>query len=96
MVRHVVMFRWIDEQQKSAVRQALAGLPAAVPEIAGYWFGDDLGLGHGNFDFAIVGDFADRAAFLRNALKPVHLATVAEHLRPLVRQRVAVQHGWTD
>lgn len=98
MVRHVVMFRWIDgvtEEQKLAARQALARLPGAISEIVDYWFGDDLRLAEGNFDFAIVGDFVDRDAFLRYARNPLHVATVAEFLRPIVQERVSVQHQWS-
>jgi len=97
MVRHIVMFRWIDgvtDEQRAAVRRALAALPGSIPEIADYRFGEDLDLSAGNYDFAIVADFRDGEAFLRYAQDPTHLATVAEHIRPIVRERVAVQHRW--
>jgi hypothetical protein len=97
MVRHVVMFRWIEgvtDDQKAAVRHALAQLPDSVPEIIDYWFGDDLGLTVGNFDFAVVGDFQDRDAYFRYAQHPAHVAAITEYVRPIVRERVAVQHQW--
>jgi Stress responsive A/B Barrel Domain len=92
--RHVVLFRWkpgTGERELAALETALRALPAAVPEIRAYRFGRDLGEVAGNFDFAIVADFADRDAWRRYVDHPAHVALVAERVRPLVAERAAAQ-----
>lgn len=93
-LRHVVMFRWndaADEAGRQAMADALAGLPAQIPEILDYGFGPDAGLAEGNWDYAIVADFADQASYEVYRDHPAHLAVIAERIRPLIAQRAAVQ-----
>lgn len=94
MFRHVVLFRWkpgTDPAALAALERALAELPAQVPEIRTYRFGRDAGLVTGNFDFAIVADFADEAAWRRYVDHPAHQKLVAERVRPIVLERAAAQ-----
>lgn len=94
MVRHVVLFRWAPEAtelQKRAVFDGLLGLRDAIPEIAEYRFGPDIGLAEGNHDFAIVADFANREDYLVYRDHPSHQEFIAERIRPLLGERVAVQ-----
>jgi len=78
---------------RAAARSALATLPAAIPEIRRYELGPDLGLANGNFDFALVAEFDEPAAFARYAAHPAHLAVLAEHFKPHLDARVAVQYA---
>lgn len=99
MVRHVVMFRWkpdTPQAAKRAVQEGLARLPAAIPEIRRYEFGRDLALADGNFDFAVVADFADADAYRRYASHEAHQAVIAERIRPHVAERSAVQYALGD
>ena len=92
--RHVVLFRWkpgTGEPELAALEGALRALPAAVPEIRRYRFGRDAGEAAGNFDFAIVADFADRDAWRRYVDHPAHVALVARHVRPIAAERAAAQ-----
>jgi len=92
--RHVVLFRWkpgTSDSQLAALEQGLRALPAAVPEIRAYRFGRDERLVAGNWDFAIVADFADREAWRRYAEHPAHLALIAERVRPISAERAALQ-----
>lgn len=92
--RHVVMFRWndaADDAGRRAVSDALALLPAQIPEILRYRFGPDVGLADGNWDFAVVADFADQAGYEVYRDHPVHQAVITDRIRPLVAQRAAVQ-----
>ena len=94
MLRHVVMFRWkpgTGVADLAALERALAELPAQVPEIRAYRFGRDAGLVQGNFDFAIVADFADEAAWRRYVDHPAHQKLVAERVRPILQERAAAQ-----
>ena len=53
---------------------------------------DDAGLSDGNADTVLIADFPDVEAFYRYAQDPVHLAVIAEHVRPYLAARSAVQY----
>ena len=94
VLRHVVVLRWkpgTTAAQLVALERALATLPAQIPEIRTYRFGADAALTSGNFDFAIVADFDDEAAFRAYVSHPAHQRFIAEHTRPLTAERAAVQ-----
>lgn len=94
MLRHVVLMRWkpgTSADQKQAVREGLAALPAAIPQIRSYQFGDDLAIAEGNFEFAIVADFEDRSDFRAYAADDAHQQLIAERIRPILQERAAVQ-----
>jgi hypothetical protein len=92
--RHVVLFRWkpgTPAAEIAALERALADLPGQIAEIRGYRFGRDAGLASGNFDFAIVAEFADADAWRRYVDHPAHQKLVAERVRPIVQERAAAQ-----
>ena len=93
-IRHVVLFRFApgtSDEQRAVIARELRGLPAAIPEIAGYTFGDDAGLVDTNWDFAVVGDFASEEDYLTYRAHPVHQAVIADHIQPVLAERAAVQ-----
>ena len=95
MLRHVVLLRWkpgTSAGQKQAVREGLTALPAAIPQIRSYRFGDDVGISDGNFEFAIVADFDDRSDFQIYAAHDAHQKLIAERIRPILQERAAVQY----
>jgi hypothetical protein len=99
MLRHVVMFRWSPDataEAKAAVAEGLDGLPAAIEVIERYHHGPDAGLAEGNWDHVVVGDFADEAAYAEYRDHPVHRALIAEHIRPILAERAAVQYRIED
>ena len=53
---------------------------------------EDAGLVDGNGNVVLIADFADAEAFHRYAQDPVHLAVVAEHVRPWLAARSALQY----
>jgi hypothetical protein len=53
---------------------------------------DDAGITDGNADTVLLADFPDEEAFTRYARHPVHLAVIAEHVRPWLAGRSAVQY----
>ena len=92
--RHVVLLKWkdgTDSASRSAVREGLAALPSQIPELRSYLFGEDRGLVPGNFDFAIVAEFEDEAAWRVYVDHPSHQDVIARLIQPIVAQRVAVQ-----
>jgi hypothetical protein len=95
MFRHVVMFQWKDDVGEVEVEKALgklAALPNQIEEIRAFAVGSDAGLREDNHDVVVVADFDDAEAYLRYADHPAHVALVADHLRPLIAHRAAVQH----
>lgn len=94
MIRHVVLFRLQDsatDRQAEAVVAALATLPDLVPEIRAFAVGRDLGLAEGNLSIAVTVDLDDAEAWRRYQAHPEHQRVVAEHVRPLLAARAAVQ-----
>ena len=94
MLRHVVMFRWKPDtrpEQLAALERALGEMPRTCPTIRRYRFGRGLGLQEGGFDFAIVADFDDAAGWRAYWANDAHQKLVAEHVRPIVQERAAVQ-----
>lgn len=93
MIRHVVVFEWKDGTTAERVAQFasdLAALPAKIPEIRDYRFGNDVGITDGNADFALVADFDDDAGYRRYATHPDHLPVI-ERVKPIIGRRMAVQ-----
>lgn len=94
MLRHVVVFRWnegVTDGEITAIEEGLATLPGLIPEISGYRFGRDAGINDGNFDFAVVADFASAEDYRVYRDHTAHRAVIAERVTGRVAERVAVQ-----
>ena len=95
MIRHVVIFTWsadADAGRRAASVQALRGLQQDVGGMQSLVVAEDAGLADGNGDVVLIADFPDVEAFYRYAQDPVHLAVVAEHVRPWLAARSALQY----
>ena len=94
--RHVVMFQFHADataEQKRTLEDRLNTLPGVIPELRAYAVGGDLGVNPGNFDFAVVADFADREAYLVYRDHPAHRKIIEECVSPIVAERHAVQYA---
>jgi hypothetical protein len=95
MIRHVVIFTWsadADAERRATTVQALRRLPEDVGGMQSLVVAEDAGLSDGNGHTVLIADFPDVEAFYRYAQDPVHLATIAEHVRPWLAARSAVQY----
>jgi hypothetical protein len=95
MLRHVVLFTWsdsADESRRAATVEALRRLRYEVGGMSTLIVGADAGLADGNADTVLIADFPDVEAYYRYAQDPVHLAVIAEHVRPILRSRTALQY----
>jgi hypothetical protein len=95
--RHVVLFRWREDataQQKKTLEDRLNELPGVIPELRAYTIGGDAGINPGNFDFAVVADFANRDDYLIYRDHPVHRKVIDECVTPIVTERSAVQYAF--
>lgn len=97
MIRHVVLLRWIAEStadQHQAVLDELAALPGAIPEIARYRLGEDLGLAEGNASLSVIADFASVADYEVYRDHPEHQRVIAERIKPILAGRSALQYEY--
>ena len=95
MIRHVVVFTWsptADAERRATTLEALRGLRREVGGMTSLVVADDAGLSDGNADTVLIADFPDVEAYYRYAQDPVHLAVIAEHVRPWLAGRSAVQY----
>jgi Stress responsive A/B Barrel Domain len=93
--RHVVLFRWREDataEQKQTLEDRLNELPGVIPELRAYAVGGDAGVNPGNFEFAVVADFADRDAYLVYRDHPTHRKVIDECVKPIAAERAAVQY----
>ncbi|MBO3750472.1 Dabb family protein [Streptosporangiaceae bacterium NEAU-GS5] len=97
MFRHVVLLGWKDdatEEQKAEVAAQLSKLPGVIPELRAYVIGADAGVNEGNHDYAVVADFDSAEDYIVYRDHPAHQAIIAQHIRPILANRAAVQY-WT-
>lgn len=95
MIRHVVIFKWsdaADARRRAATLQALRRLRQDVGGMTSLVVAEDAGLSDGNGDTVLIADFLDVEAYYRYAQDPVHLSVLAEHVRPWLASRSAVQY----
>jgi hypothetical protein len=95
MFRHVVLMRWkpdATQRERAAVVDALRKLPGLIPELRHYSVGADARVNEGNYDLAVVADCVDVDAYFVYRDHPDHQAAIAEHIRPILADRVAVQY----
>jgi hypothetical protein len=95
MIRHVVVFTWspdADAERRATTVDALRRLRQEVGGMTSLVVADDAGLSEGNADTVLIADFPDVEAYSRYAQDPVHQAVIAEHVRPYLAGRSAVQY----
>lgn len=94
MIRHVVVMSWserTDAARRARSVEAMRRLPEDVGGMTELTVAEDAGLSAGNADVILIADFPDVEAYRRYAQDPVHQALIAEHIRPFLAARSAVQ-----
>lgn len=89
MIRHIVMFKFKEENKAANVahtKEMLDALPAEIPEILHSETHTDVGEKEGNCDLLLISDFADSAALERYIVHPKHKA-VGAFMRPVRESR---------
>ena len=95
MFRHVSLLMFTPQttqEQQQELRRQLRTLPGAIEEIRDYHVGPDAGLNPGNYQFAIVADFATVDDYLVYRDHPVHRELIEKYVQPIVASRAAVQY----
>jgi hypothetical protein len=94
VIRHVAVFRWLEDttpEQVDAVRAGLDEMVPQVPTIRAYAHGPDLSLGEGRWDYAVVADFDDAAGYEAYVDHPAHQAVAIDRIAPIRADRGHVQ-----
>lgn len=89
---HVVTFKWraggvADDEIADALRSVVSGAEG----VQSYRCGPDAGMTPGAYDFAVVGTFDSREAFVAYRDHPEHQRILTEMILPNVESRTAVQ-----
>ncbi|MCW2706115.1 MAG: Stress responsive Barrel Domain-containing protein [Blastococcus sp.] len=95
MIRHVVVFTWSADADAARRRTTVEALRRLRQDVGGMTYlvvAEDAGLSDGNADTVLIADFPDVEAYYRYAQDPVHLSVIAEHVRPWLARRSAVQY----
>lgn len=80
------------DDDRTAIVDALQGLPAVVPEIRSYSVGLDAGLVEGNFELVVVGEFDNVDDYQAYSANSDHQEVIATLIRPFLAERSAVQY----
>lgn len=94
MIRHVVIFTWIDAvtgEQVEGFKKALDQVAAQLKDLTVMQHGPDLKFRGGNGDYALVATFSDRAAWDMYQSHPVHKAFVRDFVTPIQASRLTIQ-----
>jgi hypothetical protein len=95
VLRHVVLFTWTDEADEARRAETVDALRRLREDVGGMTsltVSSDAGLVEGNAHTILVADFADEESFRSYAQDPVHQAVLAEHVKPWLAGRSAVQY----
>ncbi len=89
---HVVTFKWrtggVDADE---IADALRAVVSGAEGVQSYRCGPDAGMTPGAYDFAVVGTFDSREAYIAYRDHPEHQRIVTEMILPNVESRTAVQ-----
>lgn len=94
MIQHIVLLSWkqaLTDEQLLSIEQALAALPASIPQILSYQFGADMAWAKGNASYALIARFANKQDFDGYVRHPRHLAMMKTVFAPLLESYQAIQ-----
>ena len=99
MIRHCVLFRWLPDttdEQVDEIAKLLVDYVGTLDGVVSYRFGRDIGVTDGTYDFAVVGDFESRDAYVAYRDSPRHVEIVKGIVAPLLADRASVQFEISD
>jgi len=99
MLTHIWSMSFTDATtpaQRAAFVTAMAQLPTKIEGVESFRSGTDLSLNPGNYDVAIVAEFATADAWKAYIEAPAHVAFVEDHVTPLCASWGAIQFDTTE
>ncbi|MGE0214464.1 Dabb family protein [Mycolicibacterium sp.] len=89
---HIVTFKWTDPSYADQpLADALQSFVTTIDGVISYLCGPDAGVSPNTYDFAVVGTFSDRDAFLAYRDHPEHQRILNEMIVPHLETRTTVQ-----
>jgi hypothetical protein len=79
MLKHIVFMKFkatVTTSEIEEIKQGLESLPAVIPEIKGFEFGQDILHTERSWDFALVSTFENVDAMKRYQVNPDHQVVV--------------------
>ena len=92
MLKHIVFMKFkaeVTEADIAGLKKELGGLPAVIPEIKAFEFGQDILHTERSWDFALVSAFDDLEAMKRYQVHPDH-QVVLKKVRAMCESIVVV------
>ena len=92
MLKHIVFMKFkpeVAEADIAGLKKELGGLPALIPEIKAFKFGQDILHTERSWDFALVSAFDDLNAMKRYQVQPDH-QVVLKKVRTMCESIVVV------
>ena len=93
------MFRWLPDttdEQVGEIAKMLVDYVGTLDGVVSYRFGRDIGVTEGTYDFAVVGDFESRDAYVTYRDSPRHVEIIKGIVAPLLADRASVQFEFSD
>ena len=94
MFHHIVLMKWhkeISEQAVEEISSALDRLHAKTSLLLDYRHGIDLGIGEGNWDYAVIATFANKKHYEIFRDDPEHRELIEKLILPWRSKRAAIQ-----
>jgi hypothetical protein len=94
-LRHIVLMSFPDGRDEDFITRMTEGVAAmarAIPDIQAATCGPDVSGQDENYDYALVLDFTDRAAYGRYRVHAAHQAFIAAFMRGRTIEKVRVQY----
>ena len=94
MFHHIVLMKWhkeISEQAVEEISSALDRLHAKTSLLLDYRHGIDLGIGEGNWDYAVIATFANKKHYEIFRDDPEHRELIEKLILPWRFKLAAIQ-----
>ena len=94
MFHHIVLMKWhkgIPEQAVEEISSALDKLHAKTSLLLDYRHGIDLGIGDGNWDYAVIATFSNKKHYEIFRDDPEHRELIEKFILPWRSKRAAIQ-----
>ncbi len=97
-LRHIVLMKFpggAEPQYLEALGKGVAEM-LDIPEVLASSGGEDVSGKDENYDYAIILDFADRAAYERYRVHPIHQDFIARFMKGRAIEKVRMQLSLPD
>lgn len=94
MIKHVVAFRLkpMPAEQEEALLAAFHALEAQIPELRSFSMGRNVSDRDQRYTHCLVSTMDDMEAVGRYLVHPAHQAAIADHLAPVMEERMIVDY----